>query len=187
MLEGDKEITKMIISSARSQDRGFNTVALSHNDILRTLKSQDRSLQSVAQSQFRVVQVLNRCMDLLRASPKPTVESAPYVEYPGLETAAEGHSYAISPNPPSSAALEQKQCRQQLNGLLGRLNVDQQADVATIDLSMQLSSIYTLSLASQDRFVALMKSPHLQTWLISLSSSVLHINGHMFSNEHEAR
>ena len=194
MLEGEKDMTKMIISSVRSQDRGFNTMALSHNDILRTLDSQNRALQSldrnlhlIAQIQLCNVQVLNQCMHLLKASPKPAVELVSTAEYLSPEIATEGRVNALSRSRSPSAELEQQQCRQELNELLIALNADQQLDVAATDTSNQLNLMHTLSLASQDRFVALITSSRLQNWLTSPFSSILHVNGHMFLNEHEAR
>ena len=106
MLEGEKHVTKMTISSQRSQDRGFNTIALSHNDIVRTLQSQDGNLHLIAQMQLYNVQVLNQCLDFLKASPKPAVELVPTVGYLGPEVATEGRGNARSRSPSPSVELE---------------------------------------------------------------------------------
>ena len=50
----------------------------------------------------------------------------------------------------------------------------------------ELRLIYTLSLESQDQAVALIASPRLQAWLTQPSSSMLLVNGQMFSNDAEA-
>jgi len=172
-VQGIRDVTKMTISSARSQDRGFNTIALSQSD-------QNRRLQSVEKA-------LNQCMNLLKASLRTAAESARSIEHLGSEIADSRQSNALSRAPSPNAALEQQQIRQQLNDLLGNLSVDQQADVVATDISIQLNLVYVLSLASQDRVVAFITSPRLQTWLTSPSSSILHVNGQMFSNEREAR
>ena len=87
---------------------------------------------------------------------------------------------------PPDSMLAQEGNRQQLHAFLGKLNVDE-ADIANNDTIQHLKSIHILSLESQDRVVALIKSPKIHTWLTSTTSSVLHINGQMFSSEHEAR
>lgn len=189
-MQRQKDVTRMTISSARSQDRGFNTIALSQSDISLTLQSQHRTLQSHdmnLQLIPQIVQALNQCMYLLKASPKPAVELVPTIEYLGPEITPEGRVNALSRSPSPSAELEQQQYRQELKELLIALNADQQPDVAATDTSIQLNLIHTLSLTSQDRFVALITSSRLQDWLTSPSSSILHVNGHMFLNEHEAR
>ena len=184
MLEGTKDMTKMITSSVRRQDRGFNTVVLSQNDILRALESQDRKIKSIAKQQSWV---LNQCMELLKANPKSMLESGPIIHYQGSGIASKGHGNA--PNQKSSAVRavqETKSNKERFDDLLRQLNVDEQVDVVADDLSIQSTLIHTMSLASQDRAVALMISPWLQSWLVNPSSSLLHINGNMFSNEHEA-
>lgn len=88
---------------------------------------------------------------------------------------------------PSKSALELEDTRRRLKALLTRLDIDQENDIATTDTSIQLNLIHTLSVTSQDRAVALITSPRLQSWLTSMSSCALVINGQMFSSEHETR
>ncbi|KAI4221687.1 MAG: hypothetical protein L6R36_006712 [Xanthoria steineri] len=54
------------------------------------------------------------------------------------------------------------------------------------DTASQLWQIHTLSFASQDKAFALIASPRLQAWLTRPSSSMLLVNGQMFSNDAEA-
>ena len=77
--------------------------------------------------------------------------------------------------------------RQQLRTLLGNLDFDRETNVAHKDTVQQLGLINILSRESQDRAVALMNSEQIHTWLTSITSSVLHINGQMFLSEYEAR
>ena len=170
-VHGMQDLTKMTIISARSQDRGFNTMALSQTD-------HNRRLQSVEST-------LNQFLNLLKASLRPAAEFVPERLESGIADKRPVTALGRAPSP--SAALEQHRIRQQLNGLLSKICVDQQADVVATDISIHLNLVYTLSLASQDRVVAFIMSPRLQTWLTSPSSSILHVNGQMFSNEHEAR
>lgn len=176
MLEDTEDLTKMIISSARGQDRGFSTMATSHIRMLRSLQFIESQLC-----------VLNQCHEFLKASPKPAPGFAPTVGYLGPNPAIERHSNMLEPSSAPSKAIEQHVYRQQLQDLLSKLSDDQQPNIAAIDASEQLGLIHTLSLASQDRAVALLMSSRLRTWLVSSSSSMLHINGCMFSQEHEAR
>ena len=89
--------------------------------------------------------------------------------------------------PPPYPMIAGERNRQHLRVLLGKLDFDQQADVAHNDTVQQLRLINILSRESQDRAVALMYSPQFHTWLTSTTSSVLHINGQMFFSEYEAR
>lgn len=66
--------------------------------------------------------------------------------------------------------------------LYNTLDIDQDRDIVAEDVSNLLRLAGTLSRASQDRSVALMQSPHLQDWVTCTTSSVLHVNGHVFSS-----
>ncbi|KAL8857163.1 MAG: hypothetical protein Q9178_006218 [Gyalolechia marmorata] len=170
MYEGEKDITKMMISSARNQDRGFNTLAFYHRDMSEEIRRQ-RILSEAT---------LNHLMYMLKAQP--------IMGQRGDEsmTIREHQSAQPSPNRESEEELHSTQLNA-LKTLLGKLEIDEEKDVASTDTSTQLRLIHTLSIASQDRAVALIMSPRLQAWLTNTSSAMMLVNGHMFSNEDEAR
>lgn len=89
-------------------------------------------------------------------------------------------------SPPSDSMLAREGDRQQLHALLGKLNVDE-ADLANSDAIQEFRLRSVLSLESQERAVALIKSPQIANWVTSTTSAVLHVNGQMLSSEHEAR
>ena len=75
----------------------------------------------------------------------------------------------------------------QLQTIWSDLLLDKEADrLPASDTASQLRLIHTLSFASQDKAVALIASPRLQAWLTRPSSSMLLVNGQMFSNDAEA-
>lgn len=75
----------------------------------------------------------------------------------------------------------------QLQTIWSDLLLDKEADrLPASDTASQLRLIHTLSFASQDKAVALIASPRLQAWLTGPYSSMLLVNGQMFSNDAEA-
>ena len=93
----------------------------------------------------------------------------------------QGHAAAPSASP------EQAASRHWLNNLLWALHFDRVADPAAIDTFILLGIISDLSSGSQDRAVALIKSPVIQEWMRSPVSRPLIVNGHMYSSEEEIR
>lgn len=172
-MQRQEDTHELMISSARRQDRGFDSIARSQNDVSRMTESQSETL--------------NQILSLLMANPNFGIGVVSRIEYLGSDIAGSRHVNALRRSPSPGAALEPPQVQQQLNDLLSRIGVDQQVDVVATDISLQLNLVYTLSLASQDRLAAFITSPRLQTWLTSPSSSILHVNGQMFLNQHEAR
>ncbi|KAL8894995.1 MAG: hypothetical protein Q9192_003908 [Flavoplaca navasiana] len=170
-MQRQKDITKIMISSARNQHRGFNTLAFYHRDISEEIRRQGKLLDSV------IKMTLNSCMYMLKAEP-PMVQS-------GDESMRVREHESARPSP--DIEFEEELHSTQLKKLLGKLDIDQEKDVALTDTSTQLRLVHTLSIASQDRAVALIMSPRLQAWLTNTSSAMMLVNGHMFSNEDEAR
>ncbi|KAL8903207.1 MAG: hypothetical protein Q9207_004073 [Kuettlingeria erythrocarpa] len=64
MYEGDQDRTMFMISSARRQDHGFNTVALRQHDLSEGFQRHERKLEALAEA-------LNQHLHLLKASPSP--------------------------------------------------------------------------------------------------------------------
>jgi len=184
MFEGVKDITRFMIASRRSQDLGFNTIALQNSGISQTLKHQESKRESQLQC---VDNAPNECVDLLIASPIHRTESAYRSKNLESATPTEGYLTPRSRSPFPSALLERERTCQELKAILSKLSVDSQSDVAADDTSMLLKLIYTLSLPSQDRAVALMTSPDLQSWVASTSCCALLVNGRMAYSEHETR
>lgn len=184
MDEEQKDIAAMVVSSRRSQDHGFNTIANRFESMAQSLNQTEslrhddrRLLESMAES-------LNQIFGHLKDNPTRLSSSTKYLE-PNYSAEGPQDFQNRSPSPSSMLALEGN--RQQLDTLLSRLNVDHQADVATSDTVKQLKLIHILSLESQDRAVALISSPQIYTWLTSTTSCAFHVNGQMFSSEYEAR
>ena len=170
---GTRNLTHMVISSSRSQDRGFNTILL-----------RQHALEEMIQSQ---AQTLNRCLAFLKSPPVRPAIATPSREYLEAGESKEESSNQQRLPPSPGMVLGRAENREQLLVLLNKLGNDEDDDVRTRDVSAQLNLIYRLSLPSQDRAVALILSSPLQRWLTETSSRALLINGQMFSSEHEAR
>lgn len=180
MFNGTKDLAHMMISSSRSQDRGFNTIRLGQHDLHEKLQSYDRNLSLVKET-------LNQCLSFLKSPPvRPATatSSRDYLES-GDSKRESGNQQSLLPFP--GMALGRAENRKQLLTLLKHLGNDEDDDVRTRDMSAQLNLIYRLSHPSQDRAVALILSSRLQRWLTDTSSCALLINGQMFSTEHETR
>ncbi|KAL8930796.1 MAG: hypothetical protein Q9208_000337 [Pyrenodesmia sp. 3 TL-2023] len=180
MHEGDKDRDKFMIASARLQDYGFNTIVLHQHDMSEGLQRQARKLESLAEA-------LNQTLGLLKASPSPPAGEIRAGKLLEPENPAMGLRNRSSRSPSPGRAGEPDETRKLLKTLLGKLDIGGKIDIASTDTVIQLRLIHTLTLPSQDRAVALIMSPRLQTWLTSTSSSMILVNGQMFSNEDEAR
>ena len=187
MHECEKDLTKVIISSTRKQDRGFNTIALNQRNVFEILQSQDMRLENLESLVESRLESLNQSLVFLTASPPPSVNPLTGMSHftPGniSDVSEKQRSRSVSP----SLTLEHEQNRRQLAALLDKLNVDHHADIATRDTLDQLRLIYTLSSASQDRAVVLITSSEIETWLTCTSSCALLINGQMLLCDNEAR
>ena len=172
-LDGTRDLTRITISSTRSQDYGFNTIA-------QRIHSQDRSIQLLRQT-------LNQCLSLLQASPVPLAIPTSRVEELGSEMATKRLEDVQSLSLSSQTAFGLEASRRLLQALLSHIDSNTEKYILARDVSVQLNLIYSLSLSSQDRAVALFTSLRVQDWLTSTSSSALLINGQMFSREYEAR
>ena len=172
-LDGTRDLTRITISSARRHDYGFNTIA-------QRVHSQDRSIHLLQQT-------LNQCLSLLQASPGPLVIPTSRVEELGSGMTAKrlGGSQGLSLS--LQTAFVPEQSRRQLQVLLGHIDSNTDENILARDVSVQLNLIYSLSLPSQDRAVALIMSLRVQEWLTSTSSCAMLINGQMFASEYEAR
>ena len=164
--DGVKDLTGIMLTSTRRQDRGFTTVSLQQNTI---------------------IGVLNQLLNLLKASPRRTSELPPGLRYEYLEyeDSTDGHQIPRGRSPSPRAMENHERSRKRLDDLLKILNVE--IDTAAEDASSILRIISSLSSGSQDRAVALIMSPTMQTWLTSAVSLPLLVNGHMFSTEGETR
>ncbi|KAL9040168.1 MAG: hypothetical protein Q9180_002080 [Flavoplaca navasiana] len=154
----------------RNQDRGFNTLAFHYRDMSEEIRRQGKL------SEF-VVMTLNSIMHMLKAQPTMVQSGDESMRIREYESA----------RPSPDIEFEEELHSTQLKSLLRKLDIDQEKDVASTDTSSQLRLVHTLSVASQDRAVALIMSPRLQAWLTDTSSAMMLVNGHMFSNEDEAR
>ena len=180
-----------VISSSRSQDRGFNTIAdnvislgksVNHHHEVTEMQRQEDKRQKEC-----IIECLNDIVGLLKEHPSLRKGPVSNLEFLDQACPTENVQDFQRRSLPPDSMLALGDNRYQLNTLLGRLNVDKEADIASRDTVEQLRLIHILSRESQDRAVALIKSPQIHTWLTSTASSVLHVNGQMFFSEHEAR
>ena len=186
-LDGGKDLTKLMVTSTRKQDRGFTTVVLRQNDMMKVLQSQEKRLEtqeSLLQSQENL---LNQMLDTLKATSLRTFEPQPRLTYLEYEDAIDGYQTPRGRSPSPDTRRDQEKFRQRLSDLLQILGLDHVADVAAKDTSILLHIVGNLSPGSQDRAVALITSPVMQNWLTSTVSLPLIINGQMFSSEGEIR
>ena len=174
--DGVKDLTKILLTSTRKQDRGFTTVSLQQNTMIEVVKCQ--------------TSVLNQLLNTLKAHPRRISEPPPGLRYEYLECedSTDGYQSPRGRSPSPRAMENHERSRKRLEDLLKILNVDiGEVDTAAEDASSILRIISSLSSGSQDRAVALIMSPTMQTWLTSAVSLPLLVNGHMFSAEGETR
>ena len=182
MYENEKDVARMMISSRRSQDRGFITLArrVGDIDIEANLNREFEKLNATAQS-------LNQCLAFLRACPSPTIDPGSGMKYLQSGNITGGVEQRSGRKMSPAADIGNQLNLSQLTALQDKLNVEHHADYSMIDVSSQLRLILTLSLTSQDRAVALILSSKLEHWLTSRSSCALLVNGQMFGYDSEAR
>ena len=82
--------------------------------------------------------------------------------------------------------LARKEDRQQLNALLSKFNVNE-AYIDNNDMIRRFFWSHTLSSKSEKRVEAFLDSLAITNWLLSGTSTPLHVSGQIFSGEHEVR
>lgn len=181
LVDGGKDLTKLVVTSTRKQDRGFTTVVLQQNELMEALRSQEkRILEGQAN-------LLNQMLNTLKATPPRTFHGLPKLTHLESEDSIDGYRTPRGHSPFPGASQDQEQSRQRLGNLLRALNFDPIPNTAAQDTSTLLHIVGNLSFGSQDRAVALITSPVMQRWLTSTVSLPLIVNGHMFSSEGEIR
>ena len=190
LLDGGKDLTRLMVTSTRKQDRGFETVSLQQNTMAEVMKSQGQRIQSQENLLRGQASLLKQLLDTLKATP-PRMPNPPLglrYEYLEYEDSTDGYQTPRGHSPSPRVMENQERSRKRLDDLLNILNVDGgEVDAAAEDASCILRIIFSLSSGSQDRAVALIMSPTMQTWLTSAVSLPLLVNGHMFSEEGETR
>ena len=187
LLDGGKDLTKLVVTSTRKQDRGFTTVVLQQNELMDALQSQEKRIQSQQNLLEGQANVLNQMLNSLKAIPLRTFHEPPRLTHLESEDSIDGYRTPRGRSPSPSASQDQEKFRQRLGDLLRALSFDRVANTAAQDASTLLHIVDNLSFGSQDRAVALITSPVMQKWLTSTVSLPLIVNGHMFSSEGEIR
>lgn len=187
LLDGGKDLTRLMVTSTRKQDRGFTTVSLQQNTMIEVVKSQGQRIQSQENLLRGQASLLNQLLDTLKASPPRKFEPLPGLTYEHLEyeDSTDGYQTPRGRSPSPGVMENQERSRKRLDDLLKVLNVE--VDTAAEDASSILRIISSLSSGSQDRAVALIMAPVMQTWLTGAVSLPLLVNGQMFSSEGEIR
>ena len=190
LLDGGKDLTRLMVTSTRKQDRGFATVSLQQNTMVEVVKSQGQRIQSQENLLRGQASLLNQLLNTLKATP-PRMSKPPLglrYEYLKYEDSTDGYQIPRGRSPSPRAMENQERSRKRLDDLLKTLNVEVgEIDTAAEDASSILRIISSLSSRSQDRAVALIMSPTMQAWLTSAVSLPLLVNGHMSSAEGEIR
>ena len=190
LLDGGRDLTRLMVTSTRKQDRGFTTVSLQQNTMIEVVKSQGQRIESQENLLRGQASLLNQLLKTLKATPPRISEPPPGLKYEYLEyeDSTDGYQTPRRRSPSPRAMENQDKSRKRLDDFLKILNVDiGEVDPAAEDASIILRIISSLSSGSQDRAVALIMSPTMQTWLTSAVSLPLLVNGHMFSTEGETR
>ena len=189
-LDGEKDLTRLMVTSTRKQDRGFTTVSLQQNAMIEVVRSQGQRIESQENLLRGQARLLNQLCNTLKATP-PRLSELPRrlrYEYVEDEESTDGYQTPRGRSSSPRAMEDQDRRRKRLDDLLKTLNVDSgDVDTAAEDASSIMRIISSLSSGSQDRAVALIMSPTMQTWLTSAVSLPLLVNGHMFSTEGETR
>ena len=180
LLEGGKDLTRLVVGSTRKQDRGFTTVVLRQDDLMAAFRSQEERIQGQAD-------LLNQMLNTLKATSLRTFHEPPIIKHLECEYSIDGYQTPRGRSPSPGAIQQQETSRQRLSDLLKALDFDFVADTAAKDASALQHIVGNLSSGSQDRAVALITSPVMQEWMTSTVSRSLVVNGHMYSSEEEIR
>ena len=180
LLEGGKDLTRLVVGSTRKQDRGFTTVVLRQDDLMAAFRSQEERIQGQAD-------LLNQMLNTLKATSLRTFHESPRITYLESEHSIDGYQTPRGRSPSPGASQQQETSRQRLSDFLKVLDFDLVADTAAKDASALQHIGGNLSSGSQDRAVALITSPVIQEWMTSIVSLPLVVNGHMYSSEEEIR
>ena len=188
LLDGGKDLTKLVVTSTRKQDLGFTTVVLQQDELMEAFRSQEKRIQSQQNLLEGQANLLNQMLNTLKATPLRTFHGPPRLTYLESEDSLDGYRTPRGRSPsPGVSHQDQEKDRQRLGDLLRALNFDRLAETAAKDASTLLHIVGNLSFGSQDRAVALITSPVMQKWLTSTVSLPLIVNGQMFSSEGEIR
>ena len=180
LLQGGKDLTRLVVGSTRKQDRGFTTVVLRQDDLMAAFRSQEERIQGQAD-------LLNQMLNTLKATSLRTFHEPPRITHLECEHSIDGYQTPRGRSPSPGASQQQEASRQRLSDLLKALDFDLVADTAAKDASALQHIGGNLSSGSQDRAVALITSPVIQEWMTSTVSLPLVVNGHMYSSEEEIR
>ena len=187
LLDGGKDLTRLVVTSTRKQDRGFTTVVLQQNDIIEVLRSQEKRIQSQGNLLAGQANLLNQILSTLKATSLQVFEPPLRLTYLECEDSIDGYQNHRGRALSAGAGQDQEKSRRKLGDLLESFGFDCVADAAAKDASILLHILSNLSSGSQDRAVALITSPIMQNWLTSTISLPLIVNGQMFSNDGETR
>ena len=180
LLEGGKDLTRLVVGSTRKQDRGFTTVVLRQDDLMAAFRSQKEQLHGQAD-------LLNQVMNMLKATSLRTFHEPSSIKRLECEYSIDGYQTPRGRSPSPGTSQQQETSRQRLSDHLKALDFDVVADTAAKDASALQHIVGNLSSGSQDRAVALIASPVMQEWMTSTVSLPLVVNGHMYSSEEEIR
>ena len=187
LLDGGKNLTKLMVRSARKQDHGLNAVALRQDELMEAFRSQEERIQSQQNLLEGQADLLNQMLNTLKATPFQTFLEPPRLLRLECEDSIEGYQTPRGRSPSPGASQDQERSRKRLSDLLKALAFDCAAETAAKDASVLLHIVSNLSVGSQDRAVTLIKSPAVQQWLTSTVSLPLLVNGQMYSSEDEIR
>ena len=184
LLDGEKDLTRLMVTSTRKQDRGFTTVVRQQHDMMEILERRIQSQENLLEGQANL---LNQMLSTLKATSLPMFGPSPRLTYLECEDSSEDYQSLRGRSPSPGAIRNQERSRKWLGDLSRIFEIDGEADIAAKDASLLLNIIHSLSSGSQDRAVALIRSPFMQKWLTSTVSLPLMVNGQMFSSEGEIR
>lgn len=182
LLDGGKDLTRLVVRSTRKQDHGFTTVVLRQDELMEAVRSQEERIQTLQEGQR---DLLNGMMYMLKATSLQTFRGPSRLVQLECEDTFDGYQTPRGPSPSLGAGPDQMRSRQRLGDLLEALSCV--TDTAEKDASILLNVIGNLSLGSQDRAATLIMLPTLQQWMTSTVSSPLIVNGQMYSSEEETR
>ncbi len=187
LLDGGKDLTRLVVTSTRKQDRGFTTIALQQNNMMEILQSQENRIRSQENLLEGQANLLNQMLNTLKATSLRIFEPPPRLTYLECKDSVDGYQTPRGRSPSPGASQDQERSRQRLGDLLRILSFDCVDDAAAKDTSVLLHIVGNLSSGSHDRAVALITSPVMQKWLTSTVSLPLIVNGQMFASEGEIR
>ncbi len=112
LLDGGKDLTRLVVTSTRKQDRGFTTIALQQNNMMEVLQSQENRIRSQENLLEGQANLLNQMLNTLKATSLRMFEPPASLTYLECKDSVDGYQTPRGRSPSPGASQDQERSRQ---------------------------------------------------------------------------